>query len=124
MEKELDSGYINTPTRLSQRVPVERTLIAQHQQIVVCVASSDSLLAVLLEQLVPLLVFAVVRPAQHEYHGDGGNAHGQTGRKAGGVLWLLAREVDVAAHDAAHVADGDEQRHADGALGARGQRVA
>ena len=107
-----------------QRVAEKRAPIPHHVEVFLGVLRADRGLALLRKHLLLAPVLARIRPPEQKGHGDGGNAHGQAGGKAGGVLWFLAGEVDVAAHDAAHVADADEQRHADGALGRRRQTVA
>lgn len=110
-------------TLILQRVPIKRALVSHKQQLLLAVLRANRRLAMLSKQLVPLPILARVRPPEHKRHDDSQTAHGQTSREASSVLGGLASKIDVAAHDAAHVSDGNEERHADGTLGRGRQRV-
>lgn len=107
----------------SQRVAVKGALVAEIQELLLGVLCLDGVLALAREQFVALPVFALVRLAQDPGTDHAGDAEAQAGAEAGRVARRLGRKVDVAAADAAQVADGDQERHADGALRRRGQVV-
>jgi hypothetical protein len=106
-----------------QSIPEERTLVAHHQHLLIRVPRPDRLRAMLFDHLVPFPILPRIRPAQDERHSNSSNAHSQTGRETGCILRLLARKVDITAHDTTHIAHRNEQCHADSALRAGRQRI-
>jgi hypothetical protein len=106
-----------------QSIPEERTLVAHHQHLLIRVPRPNRLRAVLLNHLVPLPILPRIRPAQNKRHSNSSNTHSQTGCETGCILRLLARKVDITAHDTTHIAHGNEQCHADSTLRAGSQRI-
>jgi len=100
-----------------QGVDKERVAVPEIEHFLLGVAATEGSLALSLEQAPAALVLGVVGEAQHEAHDHGAADHGQAHAEARRVLGRLRRQVDVRARDAAQVAAGHEQRHADGSLG-------
>lgn len=77
----------------------------------------------LLDQLVSLAVLPEVHASQDKGHDDGRDEDTEREAVAEPVVRLLFGEVDVGAGDTTKVAQGDEEGHADGALGGGGEVV-
>jgi len=106
-----------------KRIYKKRTLIPQIQQLLIRIPRPHRLLPLLIQHLTPSLVLAITSPPKHISHDDRRETHPQTHAEAYGVFGGLGCDVDVRAGDAAHVADGDQEAHADCALGGGGEVV-
>ena len=106
-----------------QSVSIERTLVTQHQQVILRVSRPNRLLTMLLNQRIPLPILLAICPPQNKRHSNSRTTHRQTSRKAGSILRLLPREINIAAHNTTHITNRDKQRHTNGALRARRQVI-
>ena len=100
-----------------QRINKKRTFVPHIQQLLIRISSPYRLLPLFVQHLTPTLVFPIASPPQDVSHDNRRDTHPQTHTEANWVFGSLGRNVNVRAGNAAHVADGDQETHADGALG-------